>query len=68
MVVLNGNTDGVEEHENYDKPVEPLSLDGVADPEPKALFCSPETHTGAFVFHPALEVRCSGETYKEFYC
>lgn len=49
--MLDGYTDGIEKHEDYDEPVEPLRLYGVPYPEPESLLVSPEFSTGALVFH-----------------
>ena len=37
VIVLHGHTESVEKHQDDDKPVEPLLLDGTPDPESASL-------------------------------
>lgn len=51
IVVLDRHTAGVEEDQHYNKPIEPLRLDGVPDPEPEAFLGAPETLAATLVLH-----------------
>lgn len=64
MIMFDGNANGVEEHENDDKPVERLGLDSVSYPKPKSLLCTPELQAGTLIPYSRLEVGSSRESYK----
>lgn len=68
IIMFDCNTDSIEEHEDNDKPVEPLGLDRVPHPEPEPLLGPPEADAGPLVLDPRLEVPSPRETYKECYC
>lgn len=50
--MFNSDADGVEEDQYYDKPVEPLGFDGVANPEAESLLSTPKTNACSLIFHP----------------
>lgn len=58
-VMLDGNTNGIEEHKNDDKPVEPLGFHCVPNPKSEPFFGQPETLATALVPHFRFE-----KTYK----
>lgn len=51
FVVLHSHCDRIEEHQNDDKPIEPLSFDGMANPESEPFFCQPKTFAASLIRH-----------------
>lgn len=49
--MLNGNGDRVEKHQNDDKPIEPLGLNGVSNPEAKTFLSQPKTFATPLIRH-----------------
>lgn len=66
-MVLDRDASGVEEHEYYHEPIEPLRLDDVPDPEAKPLLGPPESGTSSASFRPRLEVAASPEACQQNY-
>lgn len=59
VVVLYRHAAGVEEHQHYHKPVKPLRLHGVSDPEAKSFLRPPKALASALGFHFRFEISCN---------